>query len=63
MKISAVIQRLTAVKAKHGDVECESDCPHCGRSFPIGIVAVAPETVRLNQRGIDGPVGTGEIKQ
>jgi hypothetical protein len=61
VKISECIKRLESVKAKHGDIECESDCPYCGRSFHVGIVAVAPETVRLNGREIDGPVGTRKV--
>ena len=48
MKISECIRRLEVVKKNNGDIECESDCPYCERSFPVGIVAVAPETVRLN---------------
>jgi hypothetical protein len=62
VKISACIERLVHVKKKHGDIECESDCPYCGRSFRVGVVAVAPETVRLNHQSIDGPVGTREDK-
>lgn len=58
MKISDVIARLEAIRAKHGDVQAETDCPFCTRSFSVGVVAVAPETVRLNHRSIDGPVGT-----
>lgn len=63
MKISACIERLVRVQKKHGDVECESDCPYCGRSFSVCVVAVAPETVRLNHQSIDGPVGTREDKR
>ena len=58
MKITDAIAWLQAVLKKHGDVQCESDCPYCGRSFHVGVVAVAPETARLNQREVDGPVGT-----
>jgi hypothetical protein len=58
MKVSECIAFLERLKQKHGDVQCESDCPFCQRSFVVGVVAVAPETVRLNQRSIDGPIGT-----
>jgi hypothetical protein len=58
MTISQCIERLEALKKKHGDIQCESDCPYCNRSFVVGYVAIAPETVRLNNRSIDGPVGT-----
>lgn len=62
MKVSECIARLKLLLSKHGDVECESDCPFCHRSFRVGIVVVAPETARLNSRIIDGPVGTRELK-
>jgi hypothetical protein len=58
MKISDCIARLQNVLKKHGDVQCESDCPYCNRTFVVGVVAVAPETARLNHRESDGPVGT-----
>lgn len=58
MKITDCVAALQRVLKKHGDIQCESDCPYCGRSFPVGVVATAPETVRLNHREIDGPVGT-----
>lgn len=42
MKISDVMERLAQLLAKHGDVECLSDCPHCLQSFPVGrVVPVA----------------------
>lgn len=62
MKISVCIQRLEQVLKKHGDIQCESDCPFCNRSFPVGVVAIGPETVRLNKQSIDGPIGTREKK-
>jgi hypothetical protein len=58
MKVSDCLARLQQVLKKHGDINCESDCPYCGRSFVVGVVATAPETARLNHREIDGPVGT-----
>jgi hypothetical protein len=58
MTISKCLALLQRVLKQHGDVQCESDCPYCGRSFVVGVVAVAPETVRLNHREVDGPVGT-----
>lgn len=63
MKITDALAQLQRVLKKHGDIQCESDCPYCGRSFFVGVVAVAPETVRLNSREIDGPVGTRVQKQ
>jgi hypothetical protein len=62
MKVSECIARLENVLRKHGDVQCESDCPYCNRSFVVG-VATAPETVRLNHRESDGPVGTRAVKE
>lgn len=62
MKISAVIKKLTTILQDKGDIECESDCPYCNRSFHVGTVAVAPETARLNHTSVDGPIGTREIK-
>jgi hypothetical protein len=61
MKISECIAKLESVLQLRGDIECESDCPYCNRSFHVGIVAVAPETARLNGRSVDGPVGTREL--
>lgn len=58
MNITKAIARLQGVLEKHGDIQCESDCPYCGRSFVVGVVAIGPRTARLNQREIDGPVGT-----
>ena len=58
MKISECIERLQKLKAKHGDIQCESDCPYCNRSFHVGVVAIAPETIRLNADSVSGPVGT-----
>jgi hypothetical protein len=58
MKISDCIAQLQRVLKAHGDIQCESDCPYCGRSFVVTICAVAPETARLNQKETDGPVGT-----
>jgi hypothetical protein len=51
MTINECIERLIQLRGKHGDIQCEVDCPHCGQSFRVGVVAVAPETVRLNKAG------------
>lgn len=50
MRITEVVKRLKKLLEAHGDIECESDCPHCGVSFPVGLVVTAPETVRLNAK-------------
>jgi hypothetical protein len=62
MKVSECIVRLQKILERQGDIQCESDCPFCNRSFVVGVVATAPETVRLNSQSIDGPVGTREVK-
>ena len=62
MRISACVIALQLLLKKHGDIQCESDCPHCGRSFAVGVVALGPETARLNHRESDGPVGTRVVK-
>jgi hypothetical protein len=49
MTITECIARLQFLLAKHGDIECESDCPFCGRSFIVGAVVIAPETARLRK--------------
>lgn len=58
MKISDCISKLQVLLKKHGDIQCESDCPYCNRNFPVNVIAVAPETIHLNHRSVDGPVGT-----
>jgi hypothetical protein len=58
VKISDCITQLQGLLKKHGDIQCESDCPYCTRSFRVNYVAIAPETVRLNHASVDGPVGT-----
>lgn len=62
MKVTDCIMRLQQVLKAHGDVQCESDCPYCNRSFVVGVVATAPQTARLNHRESDGPVGTRAVK-
>jgi hypothetical protein len=62
MKVTDCIAGLQQVLMTHGDIQCESDCPYCNRSFVVGVVAVAPETARLNHRESDGPVGTRATK-
>jgi hypothetical protein len=63
VKVSACIARLQRVLKEHGDIACESDCPYCNRSFTVGVVAIAPETARLNHQEIDGPVGTRTVDE
>jgi hypothetical protein len=42
MKISQAMSVLSKLQEKHGDVEVETDCDHCGRSTtPNVVVAVA----------------------
>lgn len=47
MKITRVIEILTKILAKDGDIECQADCPQCGHAFPVGLVETRPPTVRL----------------
>lgn len=49
MTISQAIERLELLKARHGDVQVQADCPYCGRVFTCGAVIVAPETVKLRE--------------
>lgn len=42
MKISTAIEALRQLMAKHGDIEVETDCEHCGKSTrPTTVVPMA----------------------
>ena len=49
MTIQEALDRLLALKQQHGNIQVEADCPHCGRSFPCGLVTIGPVTARLMQ--------------
>lgn len=47
LKISEAIDRLQALKQKHGDITVQADCPFCVKTFDVDVAVIAPETVRL----------------
>ena len=49
MTITQAIARLEVLKAKHGDVKVQADCPYCGKGFDCEVAVIAPEVVKLNQ--------------
>ncbi len=52
MTIEQAIARLEVIKAKHGNINVQADCPFCGKTFDCGLAVVAPETAKLTAEGV-----------
>ncbi len=49
MTIQQAIDRLTALHARHGDVEIFYDCGHCGKSTRPDVIVAVVQLVKSPQ--------------
>ncbi len=50
MTIKKAIELLQNILNNHGDIECQFDCPYCGRPTIVGVVTTGPITARLQSK-------------